>query len=154
MFKAALYTIDHCIKTGKNTMATPDGRLAGTPLSKNLCAVTGMDKKGVTGLINSAGKLDASLFPNGSVLDIVLHPSAVAGEEGLFAFYGIIMTYLKMGGLAIHGNVFRPEDLRKAQQDPESYKNLQVRVCGWNAYFVNLTKQEQDAFILQAENAR
>ncbi|MBR4864539.1 MAG: hypothetical protein IKU07_08180 [Oscillospiraceae bacterium] len=154
VYKAALYTIDHCIKTGKNTMATPDGRLAGTPLSKNLCAVTGMDKKGVTGLINSAGKLDGSLFPNGSVLDIVLHPSAVAGEEGLAAFYGIVMTYLKMGGLAIHGNVFRPEELRKAQQDPESYKNLQVRVCGWNAYFVNLTKEEQDAFILQAENAR
>lgn len=154
VFKAALYTIDHCIKTGKNTMATPDGRLAGAPLSKNLCAVTGMDKKGVTGLINSAGKLDCSLFPNGSVLDIVLHPSAVAGEEGLNAFYGIVMTYLKMGGLAIHGNVFRPEELRKAQRDPESYKNLQVRVCGWNAYFVNLTKEEQDAFILQAENAR
>ena len=154
VYKAALYTIDHCIKTGKNTMATPDGRRSGTPLSKNLCAVTGMDKKGVTGLINSAGKLDASLFPNGSVLDIVLHPSAVAGEEGLDAFYGIIMTHLKMGGLAIHGNVFRPEDLRKAQQDPESYKNLQVRVCGWNAYFVNLTKEEQDAFILQAENAK
>ena len=153
VYKAALYTIDHCLKTGKNTMATPDGRLAGTPLSKNLCAVTGMDKKGVTGLINSAGKLDASQFPNGSVLDIVLHPSAVAGEEGLSAFYGIIMTYMKLGGLAIHGNVFRPEDLRKAQQDPESYKNLQVRVCGWNAYFVNLTKEEQDAFILQAENA-
>ena len=153
VFKSALYTIDHCIKTGKNTMATPDGRLAGTPLSKNLCAVTGQDKKGVTGLILSAGKLDASAFPNGSVLDIVLHPSAVAGEEGLDAFFGIIMTYLKMGGLAIHGNVFRPEDLKKAQQDPESYKNLQVRVCGWNAYFVNLTKEEQDAFICQAENA-
>ncbi len=154
VYKAALYTIDHCIKTGKNTMATPDGRLAGMPLSKNLCAVSGMDKKGVTGLIHSAGKIDASSFPNGSVLDIVLHPSAVAGAEGLDAFYGIIMTYLKMGGLAIHGNVFRPEDLRNAQRDPERYKNLQVRVCGWNAYFVNLSKYEQDAFILQAENAQ
>lgn len=153
VFKAALYTIDHCVKLGENTMATPDGRLAGTPLSKNLCAVTGMDRKGVTGLIHSAGKLDHSLFPNGTVLDVVLHPSAVAGEEGLEAFYSIIMTYLKMGGLAIHGNVFHPEDLKKAQADPESYKNLQVRVCGWNAYFVNLSKVEQDAFIQQAENA-
>lgn len=153
VFKAALYTIDHCIKTGAHTMATPDGRNAGQPLSKNLCAVTGMDKKGVTGLIHSAGKLDLSQFPNGSVLDIVLHPSAVAGQEGLAAFYGILMTYLKMGGLAIHGNVFSPEDLKKAQQYPERYQNLQVRVCGWNAYFVNLTKAEQDAFIRQAENA-
>ena len=43
-------------------------------------------------------------------------------------------------------------NLKKAQQDPEKYKNLQVRVCGWNAYFVNLSKPEQDAFIRQAEN--
>lgn len=153
VFKAALYTIDHCIKTGAKTMATPDGRNAGEPLSKNLCAVTGQDKKGVTGLINSAGKIDASQFPNGSVLDVVLHPSAVAGEEGLTAFLGLLLTYFKKGGLALHGNVFHAEDLRKAQQDPETYKNLQVRVCGWNAYFVNLTKGEQDAFIRQAENA-
>lgn len=154
VFKAGLYTIDHCIKTGAHTMATPDGRNTGAPLSKNLCAVTGMDKKGVTGLILSAGKVDATLFPNGSVLDIVLHPSAVAGEEGLDAFYSLLMTYLKMGGLAIHGNVFSVEDLKNAQKDPERYKNLQVRVCGWNAYFVNLTKVEQDAFIRQAENAQ
>jgi len=153
VFKAALYTIDHSIKLGAHTMATPDGRLAGEPLSKNLCATTGMDKKGVTGLINSAGKIDASLFPNGSVLDVVLHPSAVGGEDGLSAFQALVMTYFKMGGLALHGNVFNAEDLKKAQKDPESYKNLQVRVCGWNAYFINLTKVEQDAFIRQAENA-
>ena len=154
VFKAAMYTIDHCINTGALTMATPDGRLAGQPLSKNFCAVTGMDRKGITGLVNSVGKLDCSLFPNGSVLDVVLHPSAVAGEEGLLAFYGVLATYFRMGGLALHGNVFDASELRKAQQHPEQYKNLQVRVCGWNAYFVNLTKVEQDAFIRQAENAQ
>ena len=53
--------------------------------------------------------------------------------------------------MALHGNVFSPDDLKKAQHEPEKYKNLQVRVCGWNAYFVNLSKEEQDAFIKQAE---
>ena len=153
VFKAAIYTIDHCFILGEKTGATPDGRKAGQPLSKNLCASTAMDRKGITGLIHSAGKIEAWRFPNGSVLDIVLHPSAVAGDEGLMAFYGILMTYFRMGGLAMHGNVFNAEDLKKAQKDPETYKNLQVRVCGWNAYFVTLTKQEQDAFIRQAENA-
>ena len=133
-------------------MATPDGRKAGEPLSKNLCAVTAMDKKGITALIHSVTKLDHSRFPNGSVLDFVLHPSAVAGEDGLTAFCGILMTYFRKGGLAMHGNVFDAEDLKNAQKDPERYKNLQVRVCGWNAYFVNLSKTEQDAFIRQAEN--
>ena len=59
---------------------------------------------------------------------------------------------MKKGGFAMQGNVFNPEDLKKAQKNPEEYKNLQVRVCGWNVYFVNLSKAEQDSFIKQAEN--
>ncbi|MBQ8356688.1 MAG: hypothetical protein IJX39_02650 [Clostridia bacterium] len=153
VFKAALFSVDHYLPISKRTMATPDGRLAGEPLSKNLCAVTAMDKHGVTALINSVTKMDHAKFPTGSVLDIVLHPSAVSGEDGLEAFYGILMTYMRKGGFAMHGNVFLAEDLKKAQAEPEKYQNLQVRVCGWNAYFVNLSKVEQDAFIRQAENS-
>ena len=115
-------------------------------------ATVGQDKKGITALINSATKIDHTLFPNGTVLDVVLHPSAVAENDGLDAFYTLLKTYMHKGGMALHGNVFNPEDLKKAQKDPEKYKNLQVRVCGWNAYFVNLSKSEQDCFIKQAEN--
>ena len=153
VFKAALFTIDFCFYTGERTMATPDGRLEGEPLSKNLCAVTGMDREGVTALIRSAAAINASQFPDGSVLDVVLHPSAVSGEEGLAAFRALLAVYFKLGGLAIHGNVFDAEDLKKAQREPEKYRNLQVRVCGWNAYFIDLSRAEQDAFIRQAENA-
>ncbi len=153
VFKAALFSTDFCFATGSKTMATPDGRLAGEPLSKNLCAVPGMDRNGITGLINSVTQMDHSKFSTGSVLDVVLHPSAVSGEDGLDAFYCILMTYFKKGGFAMHGNVFLADDSKKAQKDPEKYKNLQVRVCGWNAYFINLSRAEQDAFICQAENA-
>ncbi len=151
VFKASLFTIDRCFELGKKMWATPDGRKAGEPLSKNLCAVTGMDKKGITSLINSVTIFDHAAYPNGSVLDIVLHPSAVSGDDGLEAFYGIIMTYFKKGGFAIHGNIFDAEVLKKARANPEKYANLQVRVCGWNAYFVNLSPEEQSAFIAQAE---
>ena len=151
VFKAALFSTDIFVKYGQKTMATPDGRLAGEVLSKNLCATVGQDKHGITSLIHSATKIDHSLFPNGTVLDVILHPSAVSGEDGLEAFYTLLKTYMDKGGMALHGNVFRPEDLKKAQQDPETYKNLQVRVCGWNAYFVNLSKEEQDCFIREAE---
>lgn len=153
VFKAALFSIDFCFFTGKKTMATPDGRYAGDPLSKNLCASTAMDRKGITALISSVTKIDHSKFPTGSVLDIMLHPSAVSGEDGLEAFYGILKTYFIKGGFAIHGNVFDAATLKKAQENPKQYANLQVRVCGWNAYFVNLSKEEQDAFIAQANNA-
>jgi formate C-acetyltransferase len=81
----------------------------------------------------------------------MLHPSSVCGDEGLEAFLGILMTYFKKGGFALHGNVFDANVLKDAQQHPEKYQTLQVRVCGWNAYFVNLSKIEQDCFIRQAE---
>ena len=152
VFKAAIFGIDNFVYYGLKTMATPDGRRAGDILSKNICASVGMDKKGITALINSVTQIDHTKYPNGSVLDIVLHPSAVAGDDGLEAFYGLLMTFMKKGGLAMHGNVFDAQTLKMAQKDPEKYKNLQVRVCGWNAYFVNLSKKEQDAFIKQAEN--
>jgi len=98
-------------------------------------------------------KMDLSDFPNGSVLDFVLHPSAVQGEDGLDAFYQILSVYFGKGGFAMHGNIMNADELKEAQKNPEKYKNLQVRVCGWNAYFVRLSKAEQDAFIRQAENA-
>ena len=151
VFKAALFTIDFCFFAGKRTMATPDGRHAGEPLSKNLCASIGMDRKGITALINSVTNIDFADFPTGSVLDIILHPTAVSGEDGSEAFYSVLSTYFKKGGFAMHGNVFDAEVLKNAQANPEKYKNLQVRVCGWNAYFVNLSKTEQDSFIRQAE---
>lgn len=153
VYKPGLFSIDVCFAYGKKTMATPDGRLEGTSVSKNLCAYFGMDKNGITALISSVSKIDFTLFPNGSVLDIVLHPSAVAGEDGLEALYNAIITYLKKGGFAIQCNIFNMDDLKKAQEKPLEYKNLQVRVCGWNAYFVDLSKEEQEAFIKQLETA-
>lgn len=151
VFKAANFCIDRFVYYGEKTMATPDGRFAGEVLSKNLCATVGMDKNGITSLIHSATKIDHSKFPNGTVLDIILHPTAVSGEDGLNAFYSLLKTYLAKGGLAFHGNVFCAEELKNAQKDPGKYKTLQVRVCGWNAYFINLSKSEQDCFIKQAE---
>jgi formate C-acetyltransferase len=132
-------------------MATPDGRLAGEPLSKNLCASIGMDREGITSLIKSVTSIDLADFPTGSVLDVILHPSAVSGDDGLDTFYVLLDTYFRKGGFAMHGNVFDADTLKKAQANPEKYRNLQVRVCGWNAYFVNLSKVEQDCFIRQAE---
>ncbi len=153
VFKPSLFIIDWFVEFGSKTMSTPDGRVMGEILSKNLCATVGQDKKGITSLINSATKINHTLFSNGIVLDVMLHPSAVAGDDGLNAFYTLLKTYMHKGGMALHGNVFNPEDLKKAQREPEKYKNLQVRVCGWNAYFVNLSRAEQDCFIKQAESS-
>jgi pyruvate-formate lyase len=151
-FCAGLNSIDHCLWFGEATGALPDGRRAHEPLSKNLSAVTGMDRDGVTALINSVTTIDFTRFPNGSVLDVMLHPSAVQGEEGLEALVGLIRGYFAQGGFAIQFNIFDAETLREAQQHPERHANLQVRVCGWNVHFVNLSEVEQDIFIEQAQS--
>jgi formate C-acetyltransferase len=133
------------------TGATPDGRRKGDELSKNISPSSGMNDTGATGLILSATKMDVSLFPADFPVDITLHPSATQGEAGLAAMRGLLMTYMNRGGNAIHFNVFDGQTLRDAQQRPEAYADLQIRVCGWNVLWNNLSRWEQDNYILQAE---
>ena len=82
----------------------------------------------------------------------MLHPSAVVGTNGLEAMKGLIDTYMKQDGISIQFNVFNAEMLREAQQNPEKYKNLQVRVSGWNVLWNNLSREEQEAYIKRAES--
>lgn len=144
-------SIDHCISMGKNTAATPDGRKKGDVLSKNGCAVNGMDRKGITAYMNSFLKIDIPAFLNAAILDFYLHPSSVNGEKGLKDFKSLIKIFFDAGGFAVQGNVLSSQTLVDAQQNPEKYRNLQVRVCGWNEYFVKMSKEKQDMFIKQFE---
>lgn len=137
---------------GEKTIASPDGRKAGEEISKNASPSPGADRKGITALISSATRIDTVQCDAGYCLDAMLHPSAVQGEDGLEALYAVLMTYMNKGGASIHFNIFSPELLKDAQQNPEKYKNLQVRVCGWNVLWNNMNKAEQDAYILRAEN--
>ena len=137
---------------GKYTLATPDGRRDGEEVSKNASATVGMDTRGVTALIHSATSLDLSLADSGACLDCMLHPSSVRGEEGAEVLYGILNTYFSLGGASIQFNIFDAEMLIDAQAHPEKYKNLQVRISGWNVLWSNLSRAEQDAYILRAQS--
>lgn len=152
VYKAIFHSARAFVVQGEKTGALPDGRLAGEELSKNASPVPGMDRKGVTALIASAIKLTPTDYHESFCLDVMLHPSALEGEEGYEVFKGLLMTYLKAGGQSIQFNVFRAETLRDAQKNPGKYQNLQVRVCGWNTLWNNMSKKEQDAYILRAEN--
>lgn len=140
------------LEMGSRTEATVDGRFAGDEISKNASPSPGADKKGVTALIRSATTLDLSLSDSGACLDCMLHPSTVQGPDGLKVLKGILQTYCDRGGASIHFNIFSSELLRQAQKEPEKYRNLQVRVCGWNTRWNDLSRNEQEAYILRAEN--
>lgn len=154
VYRCGYFSIDWYTEFGKTTAALPDGRLCSTPLSKNMNAVIGCDKSGITALINSVTKLDYENIPNGTVLDLMLHTSAVNGDDGIRAMIGILKAYMLKGGIALQINVLNPELLRKAQEQPEKYSTLQVRLCGWNVYFVNLSQEEQNEFISMSEHTR
>ena len=136
---------------GKLTAACANGRLLGEELSKNVSASMGQNREGATAAILSATKIDAKTFTCDAALDLGLLPSAVKGEDGLEAMYGLLMTFVKRGGHALHINVFDADTLRDAQAHPEKYGDLQIRVCGWNVLWNNICKEEQDGFIRQAE---
>ncbi len=133
------------------TASSPNGRLKGQELSKNLSASIGMNREGATAAIMSTTKIDATKFIGDACLDLGLLPSAVKGEDGLQAMYGLLMTFIKRGGHALNINVFNADILRDAQKHPENYEDLQIRVAGWNVLFNNINKEEQDGFIRQAE---
>ena len=141
----------HSYKQAPKTASSPNGRLRGVELSKNISASMGMNREGATAAILSATKIDKTKFTSDASLDLALLPSAVKGEDGLEAMYGLLMTFVKRGGHAVHINVFDAETLREAQKHPEKYGDLQIRVCGWNVLWNNITKEEQDGFIRQAE---
>lgn len=151
LYKTSYESINFCYIFGSHCAASPDGRLAGELISKNLSPVVGQDRNGITAFFHSVTKINTVNNRASAPVDFMLHPSAVQGEEGLIAMTALVRTYLKRGGLSLQGNVINAEILHKAQEHPEDYENLQVRVCGWNWYFNNMTKYDQDWFIRQAE---
>ena len=145
--RSSLFSLDYQWRFGENMGATPDGRHARTSLAPGVGPSSGMDRSGITALIHSVSQLDFTGTPNGAVLDITLHPSAVKGDDGLDAFVALIRTFFERGGYALQFNVFDAEMLKDAQRYPERYASLQIRVTGWSVYFTSLTRQEQEMFI-------
>ncbi|MGW8250293.1 MAG: pyruvate formate lyase family protein [Anaerolineales bacterium] len=149
-----LYTFFPCISTdrdfttmGQDVGATPDGRRAGQQISENQSPTQGADMTGLTALLNSVARLPFDRITGGP-LNIRIHPSAVKGDNGLEMFAIALQTYFNKGG-----NVMSREQLLDAQQNPNKYKNLCVRVTGYSAYFVQMGKKAQDELINRTEKA-
>lgn len=136
----------------RHTGATPDGRLAGEEASKNCSPTIGMDTEGATAVVNTLTALDPADLPVNLPLDMQLLAPTVQGAKGLQVLTMLTRTFLENGGLSIHYNVMDVGVLRDAQAHPERYENLQVRICGWNAHWNDLSKVEQDSYIRRAEN--
>jgi len=137
---------------GKELGASPDGRKAREPFAVNFSPAPGADRKGPTAVIRSLTKIDLTDFPNGSPTDMKFSPSVLSGDSNLGKLVSFIKTFMELGGSKIQFNVVDSATLKKAQMEPENYQNLAVRVWGFSAYFVTLTKDFQNHIIERYEH--
>ncbi|MBR6279756.1 MAG: hypothetical protein IKR32_00465, partial [Bacteroidales bacterium] len=152
-WRGGTFTMTTHIEFGEKTMATPDGRKAFTPLAEAISPRQGFDHNGPTAYLSSAAKLPHYKLGNGDQLNIRFSPATVRGEEGTRKLSYLIDTYFQEGGMQVQFNVVGTDDLHKAQEHPEDYENLIVRIAGFSAFFVEMPKVLQDDFITRTEHA-
>ena len=136
---------------GRISIATPDGRKAATPFAAS-CNPYNVDRHGLTGVLRSVAALDfKDVF--GCAVNVRLHPSAIgANKEARRKWVALVNTYFKLGGMQIQPTVASTETLRAAQEDPESYRNLIIKVGGYSTYFVDLGIEIQNEIIARSEH--
>jgi len=150
-FAAGLYPVTVHVVLGAMTQATPDGRRKGEPLADGISPVQQMDKSGPTSTLLSISTVDQSRYSNGTLLNMKFHPNALSGVDGVSKMSRLIQSYFDMGGMQIQINFVSADTLRAAQQRPEEYKNLVVRVAGFSTYFVELYEDCQNDLINRTE---
>jgi formate C-acetyltransferase len=146
-FRSGYLSWNYWIMYATSTAATPDGRKRGTYLSNGICPVTGVDRKGPVAMARSVGHTDFEVVPNGGSHTISFSPVLGRTEKGRANLKAFLRGYGVEGGSALQINMIDPATLRAAQQDPDLYSNLLVRVTGYNAYFTTLGKEIQDEII-------
>ncbi len=151
IFQAGLYPVSANVPLGAQTGATPDGRLAYTPIADGVSPAAGRDVKGPTASANSVSRLDHYIASNGTLFNMKFHPSALEGRNGLESFAALVRGYFDQKGSHMQFNVVSRETLRDAQKHPEKYKSLVVRVAGYSALFTTLSKGLQEDIINRTE---
>ncbi|HIW21648.1 MAG TPA: glycyl radical protein [Candidatus Dorea intestinavium] len=153
IYQAGLYPVSANVPLGKQTGATPDGRLAHTPVADGVSPSAGADVHGPTAAANSVSKLDHGIASNGTLFNQKFHPTALSGKNGLENFVGLVRAYFDQGGSHMQFNVVDRDTLIAAQKDPDKYRSLVVRVAGYSALFTTLSKSLQDDIIKRTEQS-
>jgi len=134
--------------------ATPDGRLAGGPVSNGISPVNGTERLGPTAVLHSAAKAAASPLSDGTALNLRLSPGLLKSEESVEKLAFLIDAFFALGGRHVQFNVVDTDTLKDAQIHPEKYPDLVVRVSGYCAYFVDLGRPVQDDIIARTDFER
>ena len=123
------------------------------PFSNGVGPMQGFDVSGPTAVLRSASKLNYTLSPNASTLDLKLSPSILRGDQGIERLGQLIGGYFDSGGMELQLSLVSSEELRDAQVHPEEHANLLVRVAGYSAYFVTLSEDVREEIISRSEHS-
>lgn len=133
---------------GRETSATPDGRKSGFPLGDGSGPCQGRERSGPTASILSSTKWEHTKFIGGVAVNLKFSKASL-GKNSSDILMSIIKTYLNRGGFEVQINVVDNETLKKAQNNPEEYRDLIVRIGGYSDYFVRLSPEMQEEVILR-----
>ena len=143
--------ISNYIPTGRIIGATPDGRYKGQPITEGVSPYAGTDTETPLAAMKSAAKIQHDFHSGGTLLNLRFSHDLVSTPRGLRNLASTIQSYFALGAFHVQFNTVSNEILKKAQEYPEQYKDLLVRVAGYSTQFVNLSKEMQDA--IMARNA-
>jgi pyruvate formate-lyase/glycerol dehydratase family glycyl radical enzyme len=147
-FTPGSYTVSAHVPLGAVVGATPDGRFAGEQLADGgLSPMLGQDAQGPTAVLKSVSKLDNYLLSNGTLLNVKFTPATLQGQQGLNKLADFLGAFSRLKLQHVQFNVVNAETLREAQQRPQDFAGLVVRVAGYSAFFVELSKEIQDDII-------
>lgn len=146
-------TFSWYIAIGEGLAASPDGRKSGEPVASNISPSLGRDVEGLPAAILSHARLTRTGLPAGGPLDLRVSKKLVQGEEGTRCMAALIRSFCDLGGSMMTLTVADAEELRAAQENPDSYRSLRVRMGGWSAYFTMLSREQQDHHIQRQEGS-
>lgn len=146
-FALSVSSVTGNVAFGKSVGATPNGRKAKLPVNNGVSPTNGADQHGPTALINSEGKLPSIWFQKGGLFNMRLTADALTSVEGRARVLSLIKTHFMNDQFHIQFNVLDDSTLRDAQQNPEEYRDLMVRIAGYSAFFTPLNRELQDDVI-------
>ena len=140
------------IPEGKIVGALPSGRLSEEPLAPAGSPSTGKDLKGPTAVLKSMGKIDGVEITAGESLTTRIDPAVFQNEDGIKRLADLMRTFVDQKIFHVQINVVSSDTLKSAQKDPEEYRDLTVKVAGYNAFFTQLSTELQDSIITRTEH--
>lgn len=140
------------VSTGRLIGALPSGRKAWEPLSDGISPTRGVDKNGPAAIFNSVSKIDNPSIFFGQTLNIRLNKDVFSNDIGVQKLAAMIRSFADLKIHHCQFNIVSSEILRKAQEKPDEYQDLTVRVAGYVAYFTRLGKHVQDSIIARTEH--